>query len=334
MRKSTPRRVVTLAEWKKRNPSPEEIARLLRAVDEGRPAHELPANGVTTLRRTTARLSNLAGTPKIEGDLAATFEYAVAAMLQSGEREAGLLRATLWRCLHGKRLPPPGSPQKDTHKRVLSSSTYVEAATFANIFCNATERPDVPPEVRELAARAFKELGALVGVPAPAFARTARAWKKTRAAYIEQQRAVRLMCEAEGLKDTPHYSSLHTLNKYTRTGIATSIAVWLGFTVWAYWLEDKDERFAIRPGDLTERLSALHQALERAGEIERYGAEAVKRAVERRAQLEAAAIAAALASVPDPATLLRATTPDIDTALISELGGEWEKFVNELEGGA
>jgi hypothetical protein len=231
MRDTDTARVVSLDAYKKHSPTPEEVARLLRAVDEDRPVHELPAHGIKTLKRATTRLASLAGTVKIEGDLAATFEYAVAALPVAGEREAGLLTATLWRCLHGKRLPPPGSPQKGTHKRVLSSSTYVCASVFADIFCDATARADALPEVRELVGRAFKDLAALVGVEVPAFAWTPRAWKKTRAAYIETMRVVLLLCEAEGLKDMPHHNDLGKLDRYKRAGITAAIASWLGYTM-------------------------------------------------------------------------------------------------------
>jgi hypothetical protein len=125
-----------------------------------------------------------------------------------------------WQVFIAKR---PGKPRR----KQLKGWAYCHASIVADIFCDATARPDAHGEARELIGRGFKTLGALVGVPAPPFSFSSHAWKKVREAYLEMQRVVRSLCQAEGLKDVPHDSDLGELDKYTRAGEVARVAVYL-----------------------------------------------------------------------------------------------------------
>jgi hypothetical protein len=230
---------------------------------------------------------------------------------------------------------------KAPRQKPLGGWAYNHAAILADTFCDATgKRADVSEAARALISRAFKELAALVGVTVPAFAYTPRAWKQTRAAYIETLRAVRSLCQADGLNRIPHESDLGKLDRYTRTGTVGVVAAWLSTLLHRYWCADEFGKpvesqmwdFPTRSA-FAEAVRELEAALEWAALIERYGSASVRACVDERDARRDHAVKAALASVPSVGELLRAQgAPDFDTALGRELGAEWKRFIAQ-EGG-
>jgi len=194
-------------------------------------------------------------------------------------------------------------------RKPLKGWTYCHASIFADIYCG--ERADAEPEVLDLLRRAFRELGALVGLPAPEPAGTPRAWKAARAAFLEMQRAARSLCQAEGLEDLPHEESLHVLDRFTRAGIVARVAGGLGALLHSFWWADEYKHpVGYTPPTsyvdrYAERIVRLRRWLAWAALVERYGGEAVRRAVVEREAKACAVLDAAIAAVPTLEDLLK-----------------------------
>jgi hypothetical protein len=238
---------------------------------------------------------------------------------------------------------PLDQPKKPRRKQ-LKGWAYSHASIVADIFCDSTgKRADASEEARALISRAFRELGALVGVPVPPFAYSARTWKQTREAYLEIRRAVRSLCQAEGLRDIPHESELGALDSYTVTGTVAPVAEWLSTLLHRFWCADEFDKpvelqmwtYPTTHSAYREAITELKAALNWAARMERYGPELVRSAVNEEAARREHAITVALAAVPSVDELLRAQgAPDLDSALARELGAEWEKFIADEKGGA